>query len=176
MPSTAEAPTSLPNIGVPITSEWRRFDELSAAALYELLRLRQQVFVVEQSSPYPDLDGLDQCAHHLLLADNRTLCGCLRLLAPAEDGPAVRIGRVCVARHLRRRGLGRRLMAEALAFCREHHPGEAVALSAQLELVRFYESYGFAAIGDPYDDFGIPHTEMRLVAGCALSRQSRTGG
>jgi ElaA protein len=162
MPSTAEAPTSLPNIGVPITSKWRRFDELSAAALYELLRLRQQVFVVEQGSPYPDLDGLDQLAHHLLLADDRTLCGCLRLLAPAEDGPAVRIGRVCVARQWRRQGLARRLMEEALAFCREHHPGQMVALSAQLDLVPFYESYGFAAIGDPYDDFGIRHTEMRL--------------
>ena len=162
MPSSAEAPTSLPNIGARITSEWRRFDELSAAALYELLRLRQQVFVVEQSSPYPDLDGLDQLAHHLLLADDRTLCGCLRLLAPAEDGPAVRIGRVCVARQWRRCGLGRRLMAEALAFCREHHRGQMVALSAQLDLMPFYESYGFAAIGDPYDDFGIPHTEMRM--------------
>ena len=162
MPSTAEAPTSLPNIRVRITSEWRRFDQLSAAALYDLLRLRQQVFVVEQSSPYPDLDGLDQLAHHLLLADNRTLCGCLRLLAPAEDNPAVRIGRVCVARDLRRRGLGRRLVEEALAFWREHHPGQMVALSAQLDLVHFYEGFGFAVIGDPYDDFGIPHTEMRL--------------
>jgi ElaA protein len=176
MPSTAEASTSLPNIGVRITSEWRRFDELSAAALYELLRLRQQVFVVEQNSPYPDLDGLDQRAHHLLLADDRTLCGCLRLLAPAEDGPMARIGRVCIARHLRRRGLGHRLMAEALAFCREHHRGQVVALSAQLPLVPFYESYGFAAIGDPYDDFGVAHTEMRLVAGCDLSRQSGTVG
>ena len=163
MPSTAEAPTSLPNIGVRITSEWRRFDELSATALYELLRLRQQVFVVEQGSPYPDLDGLDQMARHLLLESNRTLCGCLRLLAPAEDCPVVRIGRVCVGREWRGRGLGRRLMAEALAFCREHHPGQAVALSAQLKLVPFYESYGFATIGDPYDDFGIPHTEMRLL-------------
>ena len=168
MPSTAEAPTSLPNIGVRITSEWRRFDELSAAALYELLRLRQQVFVVEQGSPYPDLDGLDQRAHHLLLEGHRTLCGCLRLLPPAGDGPAVhspvvRIGRVCVVRHLRRQGLARRLMEEALAFCHEHHPSHAVALSAQLELVPFYERYGFVAIGDPYDDFGIPHTEMRLL-------------
>lgn len=168
MPSTAEAPTSLPNIGVRITSEWRRFDELSATALYELLRLRQQVFVVEQGSPYPDLDGLDQRAHHLLLKSNRTLCGCLRLLPLVEDGPAVhspavRIGRVCVARQWRRRGLARRLMEEALAFCREHHPGCAVALSAQLELVPFYESFGFASVGDPYDDFGIPHTEMQML-------------
>ena len=168
MPSTAEAPTSLPNIGVRITSEWRRFDELSATALYELLRLRQQVFVVEQGSPYPDLDGLDQKSRHLLLESNRTLCGCLRLLPPVEDGPAVhspvvRIGRVCIARQWRRRGLGRRLMAEALAFCRKHHSGRAVVLSAQLPLVHFYESFGFASVGDAYDDFGIPHTEMRLL-------------
>lgn len=163
IPSTAEASASLPKIDALITSEWRRFDELSAAVLYELLRLRQQVFVVEQGSPYPDLDGLDHQAHHLLLADDGALCGCLRLLPPREDRPELRLGRVCVARHLRRRELGRRLMTEALAFCHEHHPGHAVALSAQLELVPFYESYGFAAIGDPYDDFGIPHTEMRLA-------------
>jgi ElaA protein len=162
MHSTAETSTSLPDIGLTITSEWRRFDELSPVGLYELLRLRQQIFVVEQRSPYPDLDGLDQHAHHLLLCSAGTLCGCLRLLPPATERPMVRIGRVCVARPWRGRGLGRQVMAEALTFCRTHHPGRTVELGAQLELVPFYEGYGFAAVGDPYDDFGVPHTEMRL--------------
>ena len=149
----------MPKIARGITCQWRRFDELSPAALYELLQFRQQIFVVEQHSPYADLDGRDQDAWHLLLATRGTLVGCLRLVPPA--GPAaVRIGRVAVAAGWRRRGLGRRLMDEALSLCRERWPGRPVALAAQLYLVPFYESFGFAATAAPYDDCGVAHVEM----------------
>ncbi len=141
-----------------IATEWQRFDELSPAALYEMLRLRQQIFVVEQRSPYPDLDGLDQEARHLLLRAEGAPAGCLRLLPP----PRLRIGRVAVAPQLRGQGFGRRLMTEALAFCRGNYPARPVALGAQCRLVPFYESFGFAAVSQPYDDFGVGHVDMML--------------
>jgi ElaA protein len=147
----------MPKTAAGITTRWQRFDELPPTELYELLRFRQQIFVVEQRSPYPDLDGLDGEAWHLSLRACGALAGCLRLIPQP-----LRIGRVAVAADLRRHGLGRRLMIEALAFCREHHPGETIALGAQLHLAGFYESLGFAAVGMPYDDFGVAHVEMEI--------------
>jgi len=149
----------LPKIAPGITTRWQRFDELSAPALYELLRFRQQIFVVEQRSPYPDLDGLDRDAWHLSLRVGGDLAGCLRVIPAAAE---ITIGRVAVAVDCRRQGLGRRLMAEALGFCRDRYPGHAIALSAQLYLVPFYQSLGFAAVSAPYDDFGVPHVAMRM--------------
>jgi ElaA protein len=140
-----------------ITTEWQRFEQLSPDALYEMLRFRQSIFVVEQRSPYPDLDGLDQNARHLLLRVENELAGYLRLV-PAP----LRIGRVAVAAHLRHHGLGRRLMREALRFCRELGPRQPIALASQLALVPFYESFGFAVVSEPYDDFGVLHADMQL--------------
>ena len=142
-----------------IAFEWQGFAEFSTAGLYELLRFRQQIFVVEQRSPYPDLDGLDQAASHLVLRIDGALGGCLRLVPP----PDLRIGRVAVASARRGRGMGRRLMGEALARCHARHPGQAILLTAQLPLKDFYESLGFAAVSEPYDDFGLTHLHMRLA-------------
>jgi ElaA protein len=153
--------TSLPNIAV----EWQRFAELSPLALYEILRFRQQIFVVEQRSPYPDLDDLDIAAHHLSAHAAAGLAGYLRLLALEEPAIAVRIGRVAVAQALRGHGLGRRLMGEALMFCRRHYPARPVTLDAQLHLTAFYASFGFRPQGLPYDDFGVAHIAMALPAG-----------
>lgn len=137
--------------------EWQRFEQLSASALYQLLRFRQQIFVVEQGSPYPDLDGLDLAAWHLLLRADGAVAGCLRLVL----SPVLRIGRVAVVPSLRGQGLGRDLMQEALRLCREHYREQPVALTAQFHLVRFYEKFGFATIGEPYDDYGVRHIDMR---------------
>ena len=141
-----------------IALEWRRFDEMTGSQLYEVLRFRQAVFVVEQGSPYPDLDGRDADAWHLLLHADGDLAGYLRLVASPE---AVGIGRVCVAAPLRRRGLGLRLMREALRFAAESHPECDIALNAQLSQAAFYRSLGFETVSTPYDDFGVTHVEMR---------------
>jgi ElaA protein len=140
-----------------IMTQWQRFEQLSLAALYDILRFRQGIFVVEQRSPYPDLDGLDQDAWHLLLRVDGNLSGYLRLTRMP-----LRIGRVAVASHLRRCGLGRRLMAEALHFCRELDPDQPIVLASQLALVPFYQSFGFAVVSEPYDDFGVLHADMQL--------------
>jgi ElaA protein len=148
--------SSMPNV----TLEWQRFEQFSAPALYQLLGFRQAIFVVEQRSPYPDLDGLDQGAWHLLLREGGELAGCLRL-APL---PLLRIGRVAVASRLRRQGLGRRLIDAAMSFCRDRYPGQPVRLAAQLPLARFYQRFGFSPVSQPYDDFGVMHVEMSVAA------------
>lgn len=140
------------------STEWRTFMQLPAALLYDLLRLRQAIFVVEQRCAYLDLDGLDEPASHLLLRCGGELAGCLRVVpSPAE----IRIGRVAVKGELRGRGLGRRLMTEALGFCREQHPALPIVLTAQHHLICFYESFGFSTVGEPFDDFGLTHVAMR---------------
>ena len=143
-----------------VTLEWQRFEQFSAAALYELLGFRQAIFIVEQCSPYPDLDGLDRSAWHLLLRDAGELAGCLRL-APS---PSLRVGRVAVASRLRRQGLGCRLIDHAMSFCQDRYPGQPVRLAAQLALARFYERFGFSPVSQPYDDFGLMHVEMSAEA------------
>src|SRR5262245_5265133 len=158
-----EVPLALTPFDITVASmpetvtQWHRFDDLNADQLYELLRFRQNIFVVEQRSPYPDLDGLDHGAWHLAARAEGELAGYLRLIARP-----LRIGRIAVAAPLRRQGLARRLMNKALLRCREHYPGRDVVLAAQEHLVPFYNSFGFAVASKLYDDCGVPHVEMKL--------------
>src|SRR5271169_2389495 len=153
---------SLPEITPEISFEWRCFEQLSTKELYDVLRFRQSIFVVEQGSPYPDLDGFDQTARHLLLREGKALAGYLRL-APLPGPPAsVGIGRVALALGLRGRGLGRMLMDQALLLCRGDYPGRPLALRAQRHLVPFYQSFGFRVTSEPFGDFGVTHVEMEL--------------
>lgn len=137
----------------------RGFDELDAPLLYAILRLRSDIFVVEQQCPYPELDGRDvePATRHLWLgpepADVRSY---LRIL-DEPDGSA-RIGRVCTAPGDRGTGLGRRLMATALSRV----DGRPVVLDAQSYLLGFYTSFGFQVCGAEYIEDGIAHTPMRL--------------
>jgi ElaA protein len=131
------------------------FDDLDARAAYTLWRLRQQVFVVEQASPYPDLDGRDPepTTRHVLAHDGDELVGCLRLL---DDGTHARIGRVVVAPSARGRGLARDLMDAAMAEV----GGREVRLDAQTGLTAFYASYGFEVSGPEFVEDGVAHVPM----------------
>jgi ElaA protein len=140
--------------------------------LYEVLQFRQAIFVVEQSCAYPDLDGLDHPAQHLLLRVNGKLAGCLRLI-PFPDAARVKIGRVAIAEPLRRRGFARSMMIEALARCRRDYPEYTVTLSGQTYLAPFYESLGFVVTSEPYDDYGLSHVDMMLRS--ANTSSSRDG-
>jgi ElaA protein len=135
--------------------------DLDARTLYEILRLRVDVFVVEQACAYGELDGRDledRARHYWLGGDGRTpgpVLGCLRLLK--EPAGEYRIGRLCTAGSARGRGLGRRLMVAALG-----EVGDGVCvLDAQEHLAEFYVGYGFSATGPAYDLDGIPHLPMR---------------
>jgi ElaA protein len=142
---------------VNVNLEWHEFAALSAAQLYELLQFRQAIFVVEQASPYPDLDARDAQARHLTLRRGGTLVGCLRLIEP---DPMVRIGRVAVAEAVRGTGLARLMMDESLRLAGALYPGRDITVGAQTYLEPFYRSLGFAASSAPYDDYGVPHIDM----------------
>ena len=142
----------------------RGIDDFSARAFHELLKLRCDVFVVEQKCPYPELDGKDVDALHLRLLDGDDLMAAARILTPHDDGEPVKIGRVVVSPAHRGKRLGETLMREAMAACDARFPGHVVALSAQNYLRRFYESLGFVATSEVYVEDDIPHIDMQREA------------
>jgi ElaA protein len=140
------------------------FDALAPRTAYDVWRLRQQVFVVEQDCPYPDLDGrdLEPATRHVVLLDDAheresAVIGTLRVL---DDGDWARIGRVVVAPSARGRGLAAALMDEAMALCGDRE----VRLDAQTGLTAFYEGYGFEVTGPEFDEDGVMHVPMRRAA------------
>lgn len=135
-------------------------DELSARELYDLLRMRVDVFVVEQNCPYPELDGKDIDALHLRLKDGGELIASARILKPHGPQDPVKIGRVVVSPAHRGKRLGDALMNEAIAACERLYSMHPIALSAQAHLRRFYESLGFAKTSEEYLEDDIPHIDM----------------
>jgi ElaA protein len=133
------------------------FDELDLRTAYDVWRLRQDVFVVEQTCPYADLDGRDTepGTRHVLLEDGARLLGTLRVL---DDGDVWRIGRVVLAPQARGRGLAAPLMSAALDVCADRD----VVLAAQAPLADFYGGFGFAVSGPGFVEDDIPHLPMRL--------------
>ena len=131
------------------------FDELTSREAYALCRLRQQVFIVEQQSPYPDLDGrdLEPATRHVLAHDGDELVACLRVL---DDGTHARIGRVAVTPAARGRGLARDLMAAALAEIGDRE----IRLDAQTGLTEWYSTYGFEISGPEFVEDGVAHRPM----------------
>lgn len=133
------------------------FDQLDPAAVYSICRLRQDVFVVEQECPYPDLDGRDvePGTRHVLLLVEDALLGYARVL---DDRDVWRIGRVLLAPDARGRGWADPLMHTALQVAQDRD----VVLDAQTPLVGWYATHGFVTDGDEFLEDGIPHTPMRL--------------
>lgn len=139
---------------------FKTLHELSAEELLEILRLRVDVFVVEQQCPYPEVDDQDRVAIHVSgHAPNGVLIAYARVLPPMIDG-LPHIGRVVVHAAHRRQGIASILMRTALECVRSAHGTERCALAAQHHLQQFYEAHGFKVIGEPYDMDGIPHVDM----------------
>jgi ElaA protein len=139
----------------------RRADQLSAFDLYALLKLRVDVFVVEQECPYPELDGKDFDALHMRLLDDGDLIAAARIFAPEITATEARIGRVVVSPSHRRKRLGDAVMREAVGYCAREYSGSPIILSAQSHLKAFYASHGFEIVSDEYLEDGIPHVDMR---------------
>lgn len=144
--------------------QWSSFADLTVGQLYEMLALRQQVFVLEQTCLYPDIDGLDTGAYHLLgwhtVDGRRVLAATLRCLAPGAKYEEMSLGRVVTSPAARGTGLGRELVAEGIAHAERQHPGHAIRIGAQAHLERFYASFGFVTVSAPYDEDGILHIDM----------------
>ncbi|MDK4734074.1 GNAT family N-acetyltransferase [Rhizobium sp. CNPSo 3490] len=138
----------------------RTLDELPARELYDLLRMRVDVFVVEQNCPYPELDGKDIDALHLRLLEGGDLLAAARILKPHEPQDPSKIGRVVVSPAHRGKRLGDALMRESITACERRYPANPIALSAQAHLRRFYESFGFVGTSQEYLEDGIPHIDM----------------
>jgi len=145
--------------------EIKKFKELTVAQLYELLKLRVDVFVVEQTCPYPELDGKDTHAHTLhvaaRMADNN-LAAYLRILAPGVSYSGISFGRVVTAVAFRGRGLAHGLIDKAIELARKDWPGIPVQIGAQEYLSSFYHSHGFETTSEIYIEDGIPHIDMIL--------------
>ena len=140
---------------------WRSFEELSADELYDILALRQTVFVVEQNCAYLDADGVDRRSRHLYTRDDAGLMvAYLRLVEPGVKYAEPSIGRVITHPSVRRTGLGRELMAEGLRGADEHYPGAGIRIGAQKWAESFYRSLGFESAGHEFIEDDIPHVEM----------------
>lgn len=139
----------------------KSFADLTVPELYEILALRQRIFIVEQTCPYNDIDNLDPHAYHLWTHDDAgALSAYLRILPPTIPFAEPSVGRVIVSSSSRGTGLGLSLMREGMSRCWHHHGPRPLRIGAQLYLERFYTSLGFRRASAEYLEDGIPHVEM----------------
>lgn len=148
---------------MPINWNCKHHTELSTQELYAILRLRAEVFVVEQQCVYLDVDGQDLLGDtcHLMAWREQQLVAYLRLLDPVQQDGNVVIGRVVTAPSARGQGTGHVLMVQALDHAERKWPGQPIYLSAQAHLQGYYGRYGFEPVGEVYLEDGIPHIGMR---------------
>ncbi len=139
----------------------KRFNELDTELLYQMLKLRAEIFVVEQQSPYLDPDGLDEYAYHLIYTDQQQLVAYVRI-TPKEhhETQKVSIGRVCVHKNFRGQKLGQAIMQHALQFVDHTLKDTEIYIEAQSYLQKFYESLGFKTVSDEFILDNVPHIEM----------------
>jgi len=141
------------------------FDELSNTQLYEILKLRSEVFVVEQNCVYQDLDGLDHSSLHMCHWDGKTLLAYTRLLAPGTDfEDASAIGRIITSPSVRRKGYGRPIVLKSIEECESRWPASPIKLHAQTYLLDFYGAFGFKPYGKEFLEDGLPHYFMERPA------------
>ncbi len=139
----------------------KTFDELALSQLYAILKLRNEVFVIEQRCYFPDIDNYDQHAMHLFATDaQNTIAAYCRILPPGSTYEQASIGRVVINPKLRKLGLGKELVRRGIVECRRLFPGQTIAIGAQVYLLSFYESLGFTRLGDNYLEDGIAHAKM----------------
>jgi len=139
---------------------FKTFDELSKQELYDILRIRNEVFVVEQRCCYPDLDGKDQKSHHLCGYLNGELMAFARILPAGLSYEFASIGRIAVSGKGRGKGFGIELLNESIAKLEMLYGKSVIRIGAQLYLKRFYESFGFRQTSEVYLEDEIEHIQM----------------
>ena len=142
--------------------EWRlkKFDALSTYELYAILRLRNEVFVVEQNCVFQDADNKDQHAYHLMGTLDNQLVAYTRIVPAGEIFEEVSIGRVITSAQVRGTGVGKELMERSIKAAWQLFDRQPIRLGAQLNLKKFYESFGFKQISDMFMEDGIEHIYM----------------
>ena len=136
----------------------KRFYELSVEELYAILKLRVNVFVVEQNCPYPELDDRDQEAVHVWLEDMNGIHAYLRIMDRGVESEHVSIGRVIAAE--RHNGLGTRILSEGVRIAKDMFQADTVYLEAQVYSIPFYQSLEFEVVSEEFLEDGIPHVKM----------------
>ena len=144
---------------------WYDWPALDSDTLYAALKLRSDIFVVEQNCVFSDMDGLDPRCEHLCCKDaSGTLLGYLRLLPPGVKYAEPALGRLVVKSVARKSGLARVTLFEGIERCNALYPRHPIFLSAQQYLEKFYQSMGFETVSSPYLDDGIMHIDMRRAS------------
>lgn len=148
---------------MPIIWKTKSFDELLTKELYQILRLRSEVFVVEQNCVYQDIDNKDQKALHLFGALKGEIIAYARLFQPGDYFQLSSIGRVVVAEKHRDNNFGHELINQSILEIKNHFNEQNITISAQLYLKQFYESHGFITTSEMYLEDDIPHIEMKII-------------
>lgn len=136
------------------------FNELSINELYAILRLRQDVFVVEQDCVYADIDGADTYALHLFSISGAQVAAYLRIFEPGVKNEFASVGRIIVQPDHRGTGLGGELIREGIRICKQRWPGSGIYIEAQAALMNYYHQFGFREYGEVYEWDGIDHIKM----------------
>lgn len=137
----------------------KTFDELTTRELFDIYRVRAEVFVAEQRILYPDVDVEDLKAVHLYAADETDIVAYCRIYPDAEG---VHIGRVLVVERRRGVGFAQELMRQAVAICQTRYPEQTICVQAQAHLENFYRSFGFEPCSPVYLDVGVEHIDMKM--------------
>ncbi len=137
-----------------------RFNELSASEVYEILRLRSEVFVVEQNCVYQDIDNKDAKALHVIGRSNGEMIAYARIFDAGDYFEQTSIGRVIVKKEYRIKKIGHQLMREAISAIAIRFNTAQITISAQVYLEKFYEQHNFKSVGDGYLEDDIPHIKM----------------
>ena len=138
----------------------KTFSELDIEDLYQILRLRSEVFVVEQDCVYQDIDNKDQNAIHLYLKEHDEIVAYTRIFKAGDYYENPCIGRVVVSKKNRGNDIGKKIMIDSMEYIKQNIKGEKIELSAQKYLDKFYKDLGFYKIGEDYLEDGIPHQRM----------------
>jgi len=138
----------------------KKYNELSLDELYEILKVRASVFVVEQNCNYVDMDGFDRLAYHVFLTEGDEIAAYLRVLPKDTVYEEVCLGRVIAVK--RGEGLGAEIVKEGIKVAREKFNADKIIVGAQSYAKGFYEKCGFKQISEEYMDTGIPHIKMIL--------------
>lgn len=142
-------------------SRIKKFKDLTIEELYQLLKLRQDVFIIEQNCPYPDLDGVDDKADHLLIYSGESLIAYSRIFAPGikfEDSSS--IGRIVVNPAHRGKTFGVDLINQSIDICKQKYSRSPIRIEAQAALNTYYQQFGFIPEGDVYLVDDIEHQQM----------------
>lgn len=138
----------------------KKFDELKAKDIYNILALRNEVFVVEQDCIYQDCDYKDFNSYHLFLEQNSKIVAYLRILEKGVSYDEISIGRVAIKKDFRGKGLSREMMLKAIAFIANDLKETTIKIQAQSYLINFYSSLGFKPVSNEYLEDNIPHIDM----------------